>query len=331
MLFLTLLSSLLILGAGARPTRRCVSDNSTTTHGGVTPPVDVAPPTTGNVQPRFVVYLDLWDIPTADDLTGWNVLNLAFLFGSEVDRSKDAVDAAEHWTALTPEERTARKKAYRDKGISLVISIFGANGWVPVKDKIPPVELATKTAQFVKKFDFDGVDVDYEEFDVFDNNPTDAIDWLVKYTRQLRQELPSPYIISHAPVAPWFTTTDQYRGGYREVHNQVGDDIDFYNIQFYNQGHDYEDCTSLFNNSTKNPGTSVFEIAHTDHGVPLNKIVVGKPGIANDASNGFIAPDKLGTCVKDAVGKGWNGGIMSWQWPNANADWIRQAKGGAFP
>ena len=99
-------------------------------------------------------------------------------------------------------------------------------------------------------------------------------------------------------------------------------------MQFYNQGL-YGDCTSLLTSSGgAYPGTSVFEIPK--HGIPLNKIVIGKPATGSDGSNGIMSPAALGQCVKKAKAKGWNGGVMAFQFPNANADWIRAAKGTSF-
>lgn len=64
-----------------------------------------------------------------------------------------------------------------------------------------------------------------------------AEQWLIDYTKALRAELPSgQYILTHAPVAPWFSTTAYKSGAYVAVHKEVGDSIDWYNVQFYNQG-----------------------------------------------------------------------------------------------
>ncbi len=59
--------------------------------------------------------------------------------------------------------------------------------------------------------------------------------------------------------------------------------IDFYNVQFYNQGETtYDSFEKLFVVSGGHfPGTSVKEIC--ERGVPLNKIVVGKPALQSDA------------------------------------------------
>ena len=82
-------------------------------------------------------------------------------------------------------------------------------------------------------------------------------------------------------------------------------------MQFYNQGL-YGDCAGLLTSSGGAfPGSSLFEIPK--NGIPLDKLVIGKPATAADASNGFIAPATLGTCVKEAKAKGWNGGVMVWQ------------------
>lgn len=75
-------------------------------------------------------------------------------------------------------------------------------------------------------------------------NSAQAVAWIVELQTELRNLLPSPYIISHAPVAPWFTSANDYAdGSYVSIHQQVGDKIDFYNVQFYNQGADqYVTC-----------------------------------------------------------------------------------------
>ena len=91
----------------------------------------------------------------------------------------------------------------------------------------------------------------------------------------------------------------------------------------------YIDCDGLLNKADDAAkGTALFEIQ--GNGFDLNKLVIGKPGGLSDANNGFIDPVTLGQCVAQAQARGWNGGIMSFQFPNANAAWIAAAKGGAF-
>lgn len=102
------------------------------------------------------------------------------------------------------------------------------------------------------------MDVDYEDFAAMNAGHAEA--WLISFTTQLRQLLPSAdgYIsvsislsplelalmslprpeVTHAPVAPWFTSAKAIYsgGGYLHINSKVGALIDWYNVQFYNQG-----------------------------------------------------------------------------------------------
>lgn len=72
----------------------------------------------------------------------------------------------------------------------------------------------------------------------------------------------------------------------------------------------YTDCEGLLTKSGSSfPNTAVMQLA--DAGVDLNKIVIGKPGIASDASDGFLSTSTLASCVKQAQAKGWNAGGTS--------------------
>jgi hypothetical protein len=108
--------------------------------------------------------------------------------------------------------------------------------------------------------------------------------------------------------------------------------IDWYNIQYYNQGaSSYVSCNTLFNKAGSwFPGTSIFELNESAD-IPLYKLVVGKPALSSDASNGYMSASALSECMQDAQEKGWNGGMMVWQYPNANTAWISHIRGDVFP
>ena len=57
---------------------------------------------------------------------------------------------------------------------------------------------------------------------------------------------------------------------------------------------------------------------HSYAGVPLNNIVIGKPLLSSDASNGYIDPSTFGQCVSQAQSQGWNGGVMFWEWADVS-------------
>ena len=67
---------------------------------------------------------------------------------------------------------------------------------------------------------------------------------------------------------------------------------------------EYTTCAGLLTASSSTwPETALFQIAA--NGVALDKLVIGKPGTSADASNGYIDPSMLATCVAEAAAQGW--------------------------
>ncbi|KAF8888123.1 glycoside hydrolase family 18 protein [Infundibulicybe gibba] len=277
--------------------------------------------------PHFITYSGPLDgatgPPPASDIKGFNVFILAFLL------RKGAWDQADEWQSLSDTQRSTIKSQYAAAGIKLIVSAFGSTDLPTDSD---PVSLANQMAGWVKQYNLDGIDVDYEDLDAFNSGSGQAENWLISFTKQLRVQLPQgKYILSHAPVAPWFQPNRWGGGGYLKIHQSVGNIIDWYNVQFYNQGDsEYTTCTGLLTASSNAwPQTSVFEIAAS--GVPLSKIVIGKPATTNDASNGFVSTSTLATCLQQAKNKGWNGGAMVWQFPGPTVDWIKTVRSLSWP
>lgn len=139
--------------------------------------------------------------------------------------------------------------------------------------------------------------------------------WLIDFTKKLREILPK-HIITHAPQAPYFKKQYYKNGAYVTVNKEVGKLIDFYNVQFYNQGDTkYDTYEALFESSGSFfSGTSVKQIIA--RGIPAKKIVIGKPVTAADASNtGAVESTDLGSWVSKAYTEfGWFGGVMYWQY-----------------
>ncbi|KAI1792601.1 glycoside hydrolase [Ganoderma leucocontextum] len=275
---------------------------------------------------RFVIYSDnfVTDVlPPATQLKGYNVVALSFL------TLHGALDQAGSWAALPAATKSAKKSEYSKAGIKIIASAFGSTD-TPTTSNADPVGTGNTMAKFVKDNKLDGIDVDYEDLQAMNKGDGAAEKWVTTFTQTLRKTLPTgQFILTHAPLAPWLAPNNQFAAGaYVTINKNVGSLIDWYNVQFYNQGL-YANCEGLLTTSGGAfPGTSLFEIPK--HGVPLNKLVIGKPATAADASNGFIDPATLGTCVKQAKAKGWNAGVMVWQFPHADSAWIQSAKGGAF-
>lgn len=144
-----------------------------------------------------------------------------------------AVDNAQAWEQFDADYRQQVLDQYHAAGIALMVSAFGATD-SPTTSGVDPTQCAQQLASWVKQYGLDGVDIDYEDMDAMNNDRGEA--WLITFQTELRRQLPAPYLISHAPVAPWFTSGNNYpSGAYTSVYKQTGSGIDFMNIQFYNQ------------------------------------------------------------------------------------------------
>ncbi|KAJ4489052.1 glycoside hydrolase superfamily [Lentinula lateritia] len=280
--------------------------------------------------PWFAVYTDRGPdpAPAVDDIKGFNVVIMSFILSS------GPADMAMAWQTLSASQRSTIKQQYQAAGIKLLVSAFGSTE-TPTTSGKDPKQLASTMAAWVKQYGVDGIDVDYEDIAAMNKADGKAEQWLIDFTNALRTDLPQgQYILTHAPMAPWMGSGTQWTSGaYVTVNTKVGSLIDWYNTQFYNQGaSEYTTCDGLLTaSSSNNPKSSVFEIEA--NGFELNKIVIGKPGSTGtgDASNGQMSTGTLAGCVSQAKGKGWDAGVMSWEYPDANSQWITAVRGSAYP
>ncbi|THU80875.1 glycoside hydrolase [Dendrothele bispora CBS 962.96] len=242
------------------------------------------------------------------------------------------MDSAQWWEKQGAKQQQI-KKSYNDAGIKIIVSVFGGGAdEMKITSLVnDPAGLANKIGDWVKANNLDGVDVDYEDFNAL--NGGTGVPWIVTFQKALRSALPSPqYVISHTRT--FIMLVGLFKGGngaYIDVHKQVGDGIDWYNIQFYNAGPDeYTTCDSLLNKSSSQyPNTSLFEIVGA--GIPQNKVVLGKPATTKDAQQGNMDADVLAGCLETAKGKGWSGGVMAWAYPNADASWVSTVRSKSWP
>lgn len=262
--------------------------------------------------PKYIAYGDSYlnnnsfGVPDPNALKGFTHYNIAFW--TSTDGGSDNVA---EWIKASVTQRKAIVKAYNDAGIRLGMALFGETD-APLSNGEDPYKLANRITNFVKKYNLQGVDVDFEEYDAFEQKR--ATKWLIPFTRQLRANLPKEqYYLSHAPIAPLFNT-DSYPLGYTWVEQRIGDLIDFYNIQFYNQD-DYSTChTLLVESKGEWPNTALIQLNQV-YGIPFEKMIVGKPAREQDADNGYIDPHKLAVCLANfAVPTGWKSGCMWWEY-----------------
>merc|ERR1712176_440548 len=217
--------------------------------------------------------------------------------------------------------RAAIKSLYNNAGIKIFISAFGGADH-PMENGADPAQTATDLAEYANMYLYDGVDVDWEEAisGKFQSGAGGEV-WLCALTDNLRNALPADKEISHAPQSPYFmgSTLNQYPdGGYATVHQNCGDNIDFYNVQFYNQGGStYNTYDSLFVSSIGwSQNSAVYQIMDGASPervtIPASKLVVGKH--TNGDGSSFIDGASLKTIFNSALVDGrWSAGFMTWQ------------------
>nr|GAT50393.1 glycoside hydrolase family 18 protein [Mycena chlorophos] len=278
--------------------------------------------------PIFMTYFDKFlsstSLPAVSDLEGFSVFALSFIYPDSLQ------DNAATWAQLDAATRASTLAEYSAAGISLIVSAFGANS-LPTSQNYDPTAAAQYIASYVTEYGLAGVDVDYEDFGAVETAGT-AVAWLTTFTQALRSHLPQgQYIITHAPVAPFFSPGLWPGNAYLGVHAAVGDLIDWYNIQFYNQGTtEYTTCAGLLTASSSAwPESALFQIAA--NGVPLDKLVIGKPSAPADAGSGYMDAGTLATCVEQAKAQGWSAGVMTWQYPDGDSAWITQVRADSWP
>jgi len=289
----------------------------------------------------FLEYIGVPGYSSLVGSNGYNVINFAFWVSNSANGGAAVNGAAFDWqnilnritstslrqtltdkTSPTAAELRAGIKAlYAADGVELCISAFGGADH-PMDNGANAETTAVALAAYASDYDYDCVDVDWEEaINGYFGATAGGETWLCSLTNKLRSELPSSMAISHAPQAPYFmgSTGNQYpNGGYATVHKNCGSNIDWYNVQFYNQGSStYDTYATLFESSNGWSGnTAVYEIMDGDGPqnvqVDADKIVVGKHTVGDGST--FVSGATLKSIFNSALSAGrWDAGFMTWQ------------------
>jgi hypothetical protein len=289
-------------------------------------------PATGAPARVTGVYLDARDVNWANVSdtvaravdAGFNMVLLAFWLGG----GAGAVDAAGAWGALPPAARAATLAYAHSKGAVVLASAGGATD--EPYASTPGAAYGQRAAAWAVSAGLDGLDLDLEGFAPGFAYPplttAQTVAWLVDASKAARAVLCPWRLLMHAPQAPYFgapgspTSWAGPTGGYTAVWGGTGPGVvDWFGVQAYNQGPGcYTSAAGLFTRSGADcpgcPGTSLGEIA--GYGVPLNRLVVGKPLVAGvDAGSGWVSAGNLGAYfAQAAAAQGWAGGGFVWQW-----------------
>eukprot|EP00475_Leptophrys_vorax_P012784 TRINITY_DN1915_c0_g1_i2.p1 TRINITY_DN1915_c0_g1~~TRINITY_DN1915_c0_g1_i2.p1 ORF type:complete len:269 (+),score=71.00 TRINITY_DN1915_c0_g1_i2:296-1102(+) len=238
-------------------------------------------------------------------------------------------DSAQAWQSMGAAAQKSALQYVHGRGGCVLLSVGGAT---EAPFGMDPSALGGEVAQYALNQQYDGLDFDIENINsgFKSSSGSDVAQWLISVTNSARSVLGSSKVITHAPQAPYFGPIGASNywtgstGGYSSV--EKNSHIDWYNIQFYNQGSGcYVDFSGLFQSSCSNfPKTSVKEIM-TNADVSANKIVVGKPVTTGDAGSGYLSASQFGNLLREAYADGLNvGGFMGWKWESGAETWANQ-------
>ncbi|CAM1369059.1 glycoside hydrolase family 18 protein [Tenacibaculum xiamenense] len=281
-----------------------------------------------NVESKLVTYYNASGVPLekAAELP-YTTVNLAFLYTSYdaplTLKLGGAIAARDTPPVLTETTKNAVSKI-QNAGKKVLISFGGGDmGYEAYAQLVgKEKELGTAIASFIKDNNLNGIDIDYEDTAGFNGTAGyNGAQFLIDLTKALREELPnSDYIITHAPQPPYFEP-EKYgytTGAYAKIMEEVGNLIDWLNVQFYNNppwSGNPPQIVSSYEQFSKLPG------------ITAEKLLIGLPVTKNDASPESYIP--INTIITEIIepiqNNGTLGGMMNWQFSSdVGGDWAKR-------
>jgi chitinase len=204
------------------------------------------------------------------------------------------------------------KAKYNNGKVQILVSAFGPQE-MPTSSGYSWQDCANGLASFVLDNNLDGCDINWQDTSALSDGSGSK--WLNSFQSHLRKLLPNHTIV-HSPMAGYFNPVAFSKGSYLDVNTQEAKSINFYNIQYYNQGTSkYNNYTEIFlQSSGAHPSTSVAELVRV--GVQQSKIVIGKPIAPSDITgSGWIDTGALGLYISQAYDDfQWFSGVALWQY-----------------
>jgi chitinase len=212
----------------------------------------------------------------------------------------------------TDDQFTADIKALHDKGKKVIISVGGANGTVSISDPTAAANFADSVTALMKKYGFDGVDIDLE-------NGIDP-DNMASALQQIAGSAGSGFVLTMAPQTVDMQSTG---AGYFQLALKVKDILTIVNMQYYNSGAMNGCDGNVYSEGTVDFLTGLACI-QLQGGLRPDQVGLGLPASPSGAGGGYTAPDVVNAAL-DCLASGQNCGSFkpSTTWPGIRGamDW----------
>ncbi|SHL46905.1 glycosyl hydrolase family 18 protein [Roseibium suaedae] len=217
----------------------------------------------------------------------------------------------------------------------VLVSLGGANvadgAWAALAQDTG--KAASAIWSFLQANNFDGIDFDFEETADFQNAAEagyDPVAFLAEISAAVKSAAGSAgCLVSHAPQPPYFDPA-WYGAPYSQIAAKAGDAIDWFNVQYYNNGTWYngpsndgptqeQKITGLTGGAPD--GWSYVALSQLV-GTPPEKLVLGRVTSLDNAGSdqqnaGYLdAADTVSFLVQPLIQKFGNsfGGVMGWEY-----------------
>ncbi|KAF0694498.1 Aste57867_14633 [Aphanomyces stellatus] len=243
----------------------------------------------------------------------WDVINVAFAVNNGSGNVGLVLDPA----AGSEDQFIADIKSLKAAGKTVVLSLGGQDGSVSLGDATETANFVASVTGLIKKYGFDGIDLDLEN-GVSQGLP--IINNLISAVKQVKQNVGPNFYLSMAPEHPYvqggYATYGGIWGAYLPIIDGLRDELTQIHVQFYNNGgFTYTDGRTL-NEGTVDAlvGGSLMLIEgfKTNYGTGWefkglrpDQVSFGVPSGPKSANRGFVTPEVVKntlTCLVQGTG-----------------------------
>ena len=184
----------------------------------------------------------------------------------------------------------------KSKGQHVIISVGGANGRININSDEAADKFASSLSKIIKKFGFEGVDIDLEGAAV------SGTAYIARGLRKAHDEFGDDFIITMAPETYYMHKANDLTGAYYRLAMEIKDILTICYPQFYNAGGDIG-----YNNfNARYPSQSFITSLATmyiENGLRPDQLAIGVPALSSGAGSGYISIDNLKAVVNSLVYK----------------------------